>query len=167
VPAAYATWASAAAGRSRAARHPPNTQQATDAFAIPISVATHVGTQILDGQTATGVHVGPTAFLGVEVSQSNSGDPGNGSGFGGGSTPPSGSGVQIAGVVHGSPAAQAGLAAGDVITSVDGHPATSQATLQHIMANDVTPGQSVTVNYTTASGQQHSVTVTPASGPPA
>jgi S1-C subfamily serine protease len=113
--------------------------------------------------------VGPTAFLGVEVAQSNSGGPGNGSGFGSGSgnTPASGSGVQITGVVHGSPAAQAGLAAGDVITSVDGHSVASQAALQRIMVTDVIPGQSVTVNYTSTSGQQHSVTVTPTSGLPA
>jgi S1-C subfamily serine protease len=54
-----------------------------------------------------------------------------------------------------------------VITSVNGHPARSQSKLQHIMVTDVTPGQSVTVGYTTATGQQHSVTVSLASGPPA
>jgi len=75
--------------------------------------------------------------------------------------------VQIAGAVHGSPAAKAGLTAGDVITSVDGHSTASQATLQNIMVNDVTPGQSVTVSYTSASGRQHTVTVILASGPAA
>lgn len=59
------------------------------------------------------------------------------------------------------------LAAGDVITSVDGQPPTSQTKLQHIMVADVTPGQNVTVSYTTTSGQQHTATVTLASGPPA
>jgi S1-C subfamily serine protease len=73
--------------------------------------------------------------------------------------------VPIAGVVHGSPAAHAGLTAGDVITSFDGHPTTSRATLQHIMVTDVTPGQNVTVGYTSSTGRQHSVTVTLASGP--
>jgi S1-C subfamily serine protease len=75
--------------------------------------------------------------------------------------------VQIAGVVRGSPAAQAGLNAGDVMTLVDGHPATSQTTLQHITVTGAIPGQSVTVSYTSASGQQHTVTLTLASGPPA
>jgi S1-C subfamily serine protease len=147
------------------------TQQATTAFAIPISTATQVGRQILDSQASAGVHVGPTAFLGVEIGQSSPSGPGNGyspgSGSGAGNTPASGSGVQIAGVVHGSPAAQAGLAAGDVITSVDGHTVTSQPALQRVMTTDVTPGQSVSVSYTTSSGQQHSATVTLASGPPA
>jgi S1-C subfamily serine protease len=142
-----------------------NTQQATNAFAIPITVASTVATQVLDSQPATGLHLGPTAFLGVQVRQTTPGGPAGGSGFG--TTPAQGSGVTIAGVVHGGPAARAGLAAGDVITSVDGHPATSQTTLQQIMVTDVTPGQSVTVNYTSASGQQHSATVALASGPPA
>jgi S1-C subfamily serine protease len=143
------------------------TQQATDGFAIPISAATHVAAQVLGSQPATGVHTGPTAFLGVEIAQGTSGGPAGGFGSGNGDTPAQGPGVQIAGVVHGSPAAQAGLTAGDVITSVDGHPATSQTTLQHIIVTDLTPGQSVNVSYTTASGQQHTATVNLASGPPA
>jgi S1-C subfamily serine protease len=140
-------------------------QQATDGFAIPISRATGIGTEILDAQPAAGVHLGPTAFLGVEIAQSTSG--GAADGFGSGNTPAQGSGVPIAGVVSGSPAARAGLAAGDVITSVDGHQVTSQTALQHVMDTDVTPGQSVTVGYTTSTGQQHSVTVVLASGPSA
>ncbi len=142
-------------------------QQATDGFAIPISVATHIGTQVLSAQTAAGVHLGATAFLGIQVAQGTSGGTASGSGFGGGTSPSSGSGVPIAGVVPGSPAARAGLTAGDVITSVGGHPATSQPALQHIMVTDLTPGQSVAVSYTSASGQQHSVTLVLASGPPA
>ncbi len=142
-------------------------QQATGGFAIPIGVATHVATLVLDTQPATGLHIGPTAFLGVQISRGGTGTPSGGSGFGGsgGGTPAQGSGVQIAGVVNGSPAAKAGLAAGDVITSVDGHSVTSQATLQNIMVTHLSPGQSVTVGYTTASGQQHTATVTLASGP--
>jgi S1-C subfamily serine protease len=139
-------------------------QQATTGFAVPISTATGVARQILDARPGPGVHVGPTAFLGIQVGQSSSSGQG---GFGSGSTPAEGSGVPVGGVVSGGPAARAGLAAGDVITSVDGHSVSSQSTLQHVMVNDVTPGQSVTVGYTTASGQQHSVTVVLASGPPA
>ena len=139
-------------------------QQAGDAFAIPINVATGIATQILDGHPSSGVHVGPTAFLGVQIGQGASGAPG--SGFGNGTSPAPGSGVPIAGVVSGGPAAKAGLAAGDVITSVDGHPVTSQSALRRVMVNDLTPGQSVTVNYTAASGQHHSVTVVVATGPP-
>ncbi len=137
-------------------------QQATGGFAIPIGVATHVATLVLDSQPASGLHIGPTAFLGVQISRGGTGTPSGGSGFG---APAQGSGVQIAGVVNGSPAAKAGLAAGDVITSVDGRSVTSQTTLQNIMVTHLSPGQSVTVGYTTASGQQHTATVTVASGP--
>jgi S1-C subfamily serine protease len=140
-------------------------QQATNGFAVPISTATGVARQILDARPAPGVHLGATAFLGIQVGQSSSG--GQTGGFGSGSTPATGSGVPVAGVVSGGPAARAGLAAGDVITSVDGHPVKSQSTMQRVMVNDVSPGQSVTVGYTTAAGQQHSVTVVLASGPPA
>src|SRR5262249_58117202 len=140
-------------------------QQAGAAFAIPITVATGIATQILAGHSTGSVHVGLTAFLGVQIGQSTSGL--SGSGFGNGGTPASGSGVAIAGVVFGGPAAQVGLAAGDVITSVDGHPVTSQSSLRHVMVNDVTPGHSVTVGYTASSGQQHSLTVRLGTGPPA
>jgi len=140
-------------------------QQAGDGFAIPINVATGIANQILDSHSVGGVHVGPTAFLGVQIAQSTSGAPG--SGLGNGGTPASGSGVPIAGVVSGGPAAKAGLASGDLITSVGGHPVTSQASLRHAMVNDLTPGQSVTVSYTARSGQQDSATVVLAAGPPA
>ena len=140
-------------------------QQAGGAFAIPITVATGIATQILDGHSAGGVHVGPTAFLGVQIGQGASGAPGSGSGNG--NAPASGSGLPIAGVVSGGPAAKAGLAAGDVITSVDGHPVTSQSSLRRLIVNDLLPGQSVTVSYTAASGQHNSVTVVLGSGPPA
>ena len=140
-------------------------QQATDGFAIPISAATHIATQILSAQTAAGVHLGATAFLGIQIAHgTTSGGNGDGSG---GTTPAPGPGVAIAGVVPGSPAARAGLSAGDVITSVGGRSVTSQPALQQIMVTDLTPGQSVTVGYTTATGQQHSVTVVLASGPSA
>jgi S1-C subfamily serine protease len=140
-------------------------QQTGAGFAVPINVATGIATQILDGHSGGGVHVGPTAFLGVKIGQSSSGVPG--SGFGNGGTPASGSGVPIAGVVSGGPAAKAGLKAGDVITSAGGHPVDSQSSLRRVMVNDLTPGQSVTVNYTTASGQQESATVVLTTGPPA
>ena len=142
-----------------------SSQQAGNGFAIPINAATGIATQILDSHSGNGVHVGPTAFLGVQIGQSNSGAPG--SGFGNGSAPASGSGVPLAGVVSGGPAAKAGLAAGDVITSVGGHPVTSQSSLRHVMVDDVIPGQSVTVSYTGASGQQSSATVVLTTGPAA
>src|SRR5215471_5027926 len=48
-------------------------QQATTGFAVPISTATGVARQILDARPAPGVHLGATAFLGIQVGQSSSG----------------------------------------------------------------------------------------------
>jgi S1-C subfamily serine protease len=131
-------------------------------FAIPISTATAIAAQITDAHASSTVHVGPTAFLGVEIGQASSG--GFGSGYGSGGTAPA-SGAQISGVVSGSPAAGSGLAAGDVITAVAGHSVSSQAVLQTVMVNDVRPGEHVTVQYTDTTGQQHSVSVVLTSGP--
>ncbi|HEY2504930.1 MAG TPA: trypsin-like peptidase domain-containing protein [Streptosporangiaceae bacterium] len=132
-------------------------------FAIPIDVATSIARQITAGTSSSTVHVGTTAFLGVQVAQSGTG-AGPGSSFGGSST---GNGVQISGTVSGSPAAGSGLVAGDAITSVAGHSVASQSSLQTVMVNDVKPGQAVTVQYTDTAGQQHTVRVVLTSGPPA
>ncbi len=129
-----------------------------DGFAIPIGVATSIGQQITAGRSSSTVHIGATAFLGVQLGQSESG-----SGFGGSAT---GNGVEISGTVSGSPAADVGLADGDVITSVAGHGVTSQSSLETVMVNDVKPGQTVTVQYTDTSGQSQTVRLTLASGPP-
>ena len=43
-------------------------QPATQAFAIPITEATSIASQITAGQASSTVHIGATAFLGVEVS---------------------------------------------------------------------------------------------------
>jgi S1-C subfamily serine protease len=131
-------------------------------FAIPIGTATSIAAQITDAHASSTVHVGPTAFLGVQIGQASSG--GFGSGYGYGGTAPA-SGAQISGVVSGSPAAGSGLAGGDVITAVAGHSVSSQAALQTVMVNDVSPGERVTVQYTDTTGQQHSASVVLTSGP--
>jgi len=129
-----------------------------DGYAIPINQAVTVAKQIEAGKSSSVVHVGPTAFLGVEISASSAGGFG---GIGGGATA---SGATVAGVASGSPAEQAGLANGDVITSVGGKTVTSPTDL----SNDIgahAPGDSVEVQWTDSSGQQHSAQVTLASGP--
>ncbi len=54
-------------------------QKQTQAFAIPVAKATAIAGQIEAGQASSTVHLGATAFLGVEVSANGTG------GFGGGS----------------------------------------------------------------------------------
>ena len=196
-------------------------QTATQAFAIPITRASSIADQIEAGTPSSTVHIGATAFLGVETSPSGTGSfggnfpgsggnsggfPGNVPGFGGsggnipgfggnggdipgfgGSFPgfggdiggyiggsgggsstgggsTSGSGVAISGVVPGSAAAQAGLAAGDQITSVAGHTVTSSSQIQSVLGN-YHPGNKISISWTDQSGQSHTATVTLSAGP--
>jgi S1-C subfamily serine protease len=75
------------------------------------------------------------------------------------------SGATVAGVITGSPAQQAGLAAGDVITSVNGNAVNSATALTGLLEPDK-PGATVTIGWTNASGATQSATVTLSSGPP-
>ena len=122
-----------------------------DGFAIPINTAMSIAQQIEAGQSSSTVHVGETAFLGVMLSTSN--------------TSASTSGATVAQVVSGGAAAQAGLTAGDVITSLNGQTVNSASDLSTIVAG-LKPGQSVAIGYTDTSGQSHTGTVDLASGPP-
>ncbi|MCI4365262.1 MAG: site-2 protease family protein [Thermoplasmata archaeon] len=66
------------------------------------------------------------------------------------SVAPNATGVGVAYVQPGSPAANASLAPGDIITSIAGTATTSAATFQASLAN-TTPGQTVAVDYYSAS----------------
>ncbi|HKB31994.1 MAG TPA: PDZ domain-containing protein, partial [Streptosporangiaceae bacterium] len=72
----------------------------------------------------------------------------------------------VAGVENGSPAATAGLVAGDVIESVDGQSVDSQAAVAAIMAAHH-PGDKVSISWLDQFGQQHTATVVLAAGPAA
>ena len=154
----------------------------TQAFSIPINEAVSIAAQIEGGNSSSTLHLGSTAFLGVEVSSTStstgtgtgsgaSGLGGYGSGSDGGYGYGSGdggtgttSGVQIEGALSGSPAASAGLSAGDVITSIGGQSVTSATQMQSIIAA-YHPGDKVSISWTDASGQTQTATVTFASGP--
>jgi S1-C subfamily serine protease len=126
------------------------------AYAIPISSALSIARQIESGTGTSDVHIGATAFLGVGVStQSGFG------GFGG-----SGGGAVISQVVSGSPAARAGLAQGDEITSVGGQQVSSPEDISHALVK-YHPGDSISVSWVDQSGQSHTATVTLATGPTA
>ncbi len=133
-------------------------------YSIPINEAITVSKQIEAGRSSSTVHIGATAFLGVQISASNS--PGVGSGIGGFSpqTPPT-NGVVVAAVLSGEPAEQAGMVAGDVIikvgnVSVDSPSALTDALLAYH------PGGKVQIYWTDTSGQAQSAIVQLASGPP-
>jgi S1-C subfamily serine protease len=128
---------------------------ASDGYAIPIAKALTVAHAITSGNASATVHIGATAFLGIEVSSVSS------PGFGGTSAP----GALIAGVVPGGPAASAGLATGDVITAINGQTVSSPSTVSTLVLSKK-PGAKITVTYSDQLGQSHTTSVTLGSGPP-
>ena len=71
----------------------------------------------------------------------------------------------MAGVLSGGSAAQAGLADGDTITSVDGHAINTPTDLTVVM-EQLAPGETVKIVWTDSSGQSHTASVELHSGPP-
>src|SRR5579875_149592 len=125
--------------------------QGNQGVAIPINSAMTIAAQIRNGTATSTIHIGPTAFLGVEVVTSSAA-------FGT-------SGAVVQDAIPGGPAAQAGIGSGDVITSLGGHPITSPGDLTNVIEG-YHPGDQVSVGFTTPAGQSQQVTVTLASGPP-
>ena len=156
----------ASTGASMTSFQGQSSQGQTQAFAIPISKAERIAGQIEAGQASSTVHLGQTAFLGVQIStgSTGSGDFGGFGGSTGGST--AGNGALVAGVVSGSAAAQAGLTEGDEITSVAGHAVTSASGISSTLATHH-PGDKITIGWTDQSGQSHTATVTLTTGPAA
>ena len=75
-------------------------------------------------------------------------------------------GAAIAGVVDGSPAAQAGLQAGDTITAADGTTVDSADALSSALAEH-NPGDQVRIIWVDGTGSTHSATITLVAGPAA
>src|SRR6516162_1492952 len=164
------------AASSGSAFQSSSSQSAVQAYAIPIDHAETIAKQIEDGQGSSTVHIGETAFLGIETDGSNSGS-GSGSGSGGfggfggfgqgdGSGSGTTSGVTISGTLSGSPADDAGLTQGDTITSVDGQSVSSTSDIQQALVKHH-PGDKISVNWVDQAGQSHTATVTLANGPAA
>jgi S1-C subfamily serine protease len=125
---------------------------ATTGFAIPINTAKSIADTINAGQASSIVHIGPTAFLGVEIATTQ----GNGAS----------QGVLLAGTQPGTPAAEAGLGQDSVITSVNGTSVSTGTQIQQILSA-YRPGDKVTVAWTDAEGQSHTSSLTLANGPAA
>ena len=138
---------------------------ATQAYAIPINEALSIAKQIEASTTSADVHIGATAFLGLQIGGSSSNSGGFG-GFGGQNSQSGTSGVTIAGTVSGSPAANAGLTQGDTITAIGGQSVTSAQDVAHTLVK-YHPGDSISVSWTDASGQSHTTNLTLTTGPAA
>lgn len=106
-------------------------------FAIPINTAKRIADEII----STGRSVVP--IIGVNVNMQYEGD-----------------GAQVGRVEPNSPAAKAGIKAGDVITAVDGQPVTGPADLLAVLRS-FNPGDKVTLTITNPNGGgSQDVTVT-------
>jgi S1-C subfamily serine protease len=95
------------------------------------------------------VHIGATAKLGVYID----------------SDATQTRGAVVAKTQSGSPAAKAGVRAGDVITSIDGTTITTANQLSRAVTQ-LRPGQTVAITFTTSSGTTRSSRLTLASGAP-
>jgi len=114
-------------------------------YAIPIDAAMAIVAKIESGTQTSSIHVGPTAFLGVLI------------------TP---EGSKVDDVVAGGAAATAGLAKGDVITSIDGQSISSTSSVSQALV-PLHPGDTVPITWTTPSGHQVTASATLQSGPSA
>jgi S1-C subfamily serine protease len=115
-------------------------------FAIPLKQALQIVRRIESGKSNAIVHVGPTAFLGVVLADA----PG---------------GAKITSLLPGKPADEAGLAKGDVITSLDGATISSSADVRQAVLMLV-PGKAVPIGWKDTNGIAQTGTITPISGPP-
>ena len=162
-------------------------QTPEQAYAIPINEALSIVKQIEAGSASAKVHLGATAFLGVETQPASDGSSsgiggsggsggfggfGGSSGFGGfggsqgGSQGSSTAGVTIVGTLAGSPAANAGLTEGDEITSVGGQSVSTAQDIAQVLVK-YHPGDSISISWVDQSGQSQTANVTLASGPAA
>ena len=124
--------------------------QSSVGFAIPITRALAIAKEIAAGHASTTIQIGVPGFLGVSI------DP----------TTNTGGGATLSGVIPGSPSEKAGLAGGDVITSINGQPVDSPSSLTAILRQHH-PGDKVSVGWSDSSGKKRSATITLTVGPAA
>jgi S1-C subfamily serine protease len=117
-------------------------------YAVPINEAMQVVKQIESGQAAAGIHLGASPMLGISVLSNANGT----------------SGAVVNDVIANGKAAEAGLVAGDVITSFDGKAIDSPDALS-TQLDQHKPGDKVSVTWTDQSGQNHTKTIELATGP--
>ncbi len=138
-------------------------------YAIPIEDVLDVVTDIVAGNDTDTITLGYPAFLGIGLATASTTEGSLGTGSVGGSgslggSTTSTSGATVSGVIDGTPAAEAGLAAGDTITAVDGTAVASGDALRTALAAHA-PGDQVTLTWTATDGSTQTATVTLIAGP--
>jgi S1-C subfamily serine protease len=123
----------------------------TQGYAIPINTALSIAKQIEAGHASSTVHIGATAFIGLQIASQQSSYY---------------QGVVLGGAQAGTPAAAAGLAQGDVVTALDGKSVSSGTQIQEILVGKH-PGDKVSISWTDTSGQSHTANITLTNGPAA
>ena len=123
-------------------------------FALPINKVLQIANDIEQGKAGRGIVIGTVAFLGIEGATTSA----QGSG--------SATGVGLEYVAAGTPAYEAGLEAGDVITAFDGHPTPTMSELAALI-HKLRPGDRVKVTFESPFGGTQTVAVTLAAAPPA
>jgi len=120
----------------------------TVGFAIPISSALDIASEIRSGRSAIEVHIGPSALLGAGVIAD---------------APVSG--AMVASVFAGTPVARVGIKAGDIIVSLGGVAVESSEALNTSIAR-YGPGAEVVIRWVDPAGTTHSATARLVPGPP-
>jgi S1-C subfamily serine protease len=106
-----------------------------------------IADQIEDGKASDTVHIGDSAMLGISVVSDD------------GTT-----GAVVGDVLADGKADEAGIEAGDVITSFDGKTVKSPDSLSTLL-NQQHPGDKVEVGWVDQTGQQHKATIELITGP--
>jgi S1-C subfamily serine protease len=128
-----------------AGHEPGVTDASAIGFAIPIDTVEDIVNRIQDGEEGDGVRVGPAGYLGVAIRDGADG-------------------AEVQDVEPDSPAATAGIGAGDVIVEVDGTRVSGAAELgDAVRAHE--PGDRVRITWIGADGGRNEATVTLAESP--
>jgi S1-C subfamily serine protease len=131
----------------------------TTGYAIPIGAALDIAGQITSGVQNDTIRQSYPAFLGVEMAAGPTGAQASGDESTAGDE-----GATVSGILGDSPAASAGLSAGDVIVSVDGQAVRDAGQLSATLAAHRV-GDQVRLGWLDADGATHTATVTLAAGP--
>jgi S1-C subfamily serine protease len=112
-------------------------------YAVPIAKVLRIAGDLESGVAKARYDYGYPAFLGIALGQTS---------------------TSVQGVFKSTPAAEAGIAAGDTVTAIDGTPVSTSTELRSAVSVH-SPGESVSVTWTDASGASHTRSLTLVDGP--